>query len=97
MTDKGQKVLRRSPRKKGRKCGRPFTAPRTVTQSVRNSRQNPLAEETKDSDVQLMTDSEVKNIVNVVKTMEDNQNSEVQLVTETEHDRKITARQELLP
>jgi hypothetical protein len=44
-----------------------------------------------------MADSEVQNIVNVAKTMEDNSDSEVLLVTETENEREITARQETLP
>jgi hypothetical protein len=37
---KGEKVLRRSPKKRGKKCGRPFTAPK-----------RPVAKDTEDSDV----------------------------------------------
>jgi hypothetical protein len=44
-----------------------------------------------------MTDSEVQKITEGAKTMDDNNDSEVQSVTETENDRNIIARQDTLP
>ncbi len=47
--------------------------------------------------MQVMTDTEVQKIAIVAKTMEDNNDSEVQFITETENEREIVARQETLP
>jgi hypothetical protein len=92
---KGEMALRRRPRKTGKKCGRPFTAPRTVRQNSRTTTKRKTTE-TEDSDVQVMTDSEVQKITEGAKTMEDNNDSEVQSVTETENERNIIARQDTL-
>jgi hypothetical protein len=59
---KGEKVLRRSPRKTGKKCGRPFVAPRQVTHISKNRKQIPDPKDTEDNDVQVLTDSEVQKI-----------------------------------
>jgi hypothetical protein len=71
--NKGAKVPRRSPRKRGKICGRPFKAPRAVV-------------EERDSDVQ----------VHEKDTVADN-DSQVQIITETENTRDIEARQEADP
>jgi hypothetical protein len=93
---KGEMALRRSPRKTGKKCGRPFTAPRTVRQNSRTTTKRKTTD-TENSDMQVMTDSEVQKITTGAKPMEDNNDSEVQSVTETENDRNIIARQDTLP
>jgi hypothetical protein len=106
MTDKGwrgngEKLLRRSPRKTGKTCGRPFIAPRKVTPTTANKKdidpKQRKTRDTEDSDVQVLTDSEVQNIGIVAKTFEDNNDSEVQLITETQNERDITARQDISP
>jgi hypothetical protein len=66
---KGEVASRRSPRKTGKKCGRPFTAPRTVRENCRTTTKRKTTE-TEDSDVQVMTDSEVQKITEGAKTME---------------------------
>jgi hypothetical protein len=91
---KGDKVLRRSPRKGGKTCGRPFTAPRKGTQAPSNQKKRSGTKDKEDSEVQVLTESEVQTIVNLTKAVEDKADSEVQEVTETENERDITARQE---
>ncbi len=68
---KGDKVLRRSPRKRGKTCGRPFTAPRKVTQSTSNRKKRTVPIDKEDSEVQVLTESEVQTIVNLTKSVED--------------------------
>jgi hypothetical protein len=102
MTDKGWRskggtLPRRSPRKRGNKCRRPFTAPKTVTPATRNPRKKPVVTEIEDSEVQVVTESEVQKIVTAVKTTEYISDSEVHVVTETENERHIVSRQETLP
>ena len=86
---KGEKVLRRSPRKRGKTCGRPFTAPRKVTQSTSNVKKRTVQTHKDDSEVQLLTESEAQTSVNLTKAVEDNADSEVQEVTETKNERQI--------
>ena len=93
---KGEKVLRRSPRKRGKTCGRPFTAPRKVAQSTSNVKKRTVQTHKDDSEVQLLTESEVKTSVNLTKAVEDNADSEVQEVTETKNERDIAARHETM-
>ncbi len=93
---KGEKVVRRSPRRAGKTCGRPFTAPRKVTQSTHNRKKRIVRTDKEDSEVQVLTESEVQTIVHLTKTVEDNADSEVQEVTETENERDISARQETM-
>ena len=94
MTDKGwrgkgEMVLRRSPRKTGKKCGRPFTALRTVTQCTRTTKKKNDERHRRwrcashhrhwgASDSERGQDR-------------DNNDSEVQSVTETENERDITS------
>jgi hypothetical protein len=53
---KGDKVVRRSPRKGGKTCGRPFTAPRKVTQAPRNRNKRSGTTDKEDSEVQISID-----------------------------------------
>jgi hypothetical protein len=57
---KGDKVVRRSPRKGGKTCGRPFTAPRKVTQAPRTRKKRSGTTDKEDSEVQVLTESEVQ-------------------------------------
>jgi hypothetical protein len=107
MTDrgwlsKGDKVARRSPRKRGGKCDRPFTAPRQVTQpsTNRNKRPDPKDVDPKDkqdSEVQVVTDSEVQQILRRGHANIDSGNSELQIITETENERDVTAKRQRVP
>jgi hypothetical protein len=77
-------VVRKSPRRVVKKCNRPFTAPRRVVQ------------ETVDSEVHIITDSEAnQNVIFKAKT-QDVLGSEVQFVTETENAREMDARERQL-
>ena len=77
-------VVRKSPRRVLKKCNRPFTAPRRVVQ------------ETVDSEVQIITESEANpNVISNAKT-QDVLGSEVQFVTETENAREIDIRERQL-
>ena len=93
--------MRRSPRKTGKTCGRPFIAPRKVTPTTTNKKyidpKQRKIRDTEDSDVQVLTDSEVQNFWIVAQTFENNNDSEVQLITETQNERNITARQDISP
>ena len=60
----------------------------------RTTRTVPIDKE--DSEVQVLTESEVQTIVHLTKAVEDNADSEVQEVTETENERDITAREETM-
>jgi hypothetical protein len=89
MTDKEWhnkegKVVRKNPRCGGHKCNRPFIAPRRVV------------EETDDSDVQIITESEVQEIERLQDKPQDLFDSEVHLVTETENARNIDGRERQL-
>ncbi len=59
--------MRRSPRKKGKTCGRPFSAPRIVRQNTRKTPKIVKTNEKEDSDIRVLTESEVEMIV----TMQD--------------------------
>ncbi len=70
MTDKGwqgkgDKLLRRSPKKKGKMCGRPFSAPRTVRQTTAKTPKVVETKETEDSEVRVLTNREVEMIVSM--------------------------------
>jgi hypothetical protein len=57
---KGEKLPRRSPRKKGKTCGRPFKAPRPIIE-LEDSDVIVIAtdvETSKDSEVQVITETE---------------------------------------
>jgi hypothetical protein len=115
MTDrgwlsKGDKVPRRSPRKRGSKCDRPFTAPRQVIPPSTNRKSAPRQvipprpdpkdvdpKDKQDSDVQFVTDSEVQQIRLRVETNVDSTNSELQIITETQNQRDVTAKRQRVP
>jgi hypothetical protein len=88
---KGDKVVRRSPIKRGKKCGRPFVPPRQVRQTSKNREKKVVPKETEDSDVQLVTDSEVQKMCRQAETIADSSSSEVQIITETQNEREIQA------
>ena len=85
---KGDKVVKRSPRKVGRTCGRPFTAPRKVTQAPRNEKKRSGTTDKEDSEVQIFTESEVQPIVHFTKAVED--------IADSDRERYITARRETM-
>jgi hypothetical protein len=59
--NKGDKVARRSPRKRGKKCGRPFKAPRPVVQEQDSDVQEIQIETVADSESQVEIISETQN------------------------------------
>ncbi len=65
---KGDKVPRRSPRKRGNRCGRPFKAPRAVTTDKEEIHFQLRVTAIDDSDVQVLTDSAVQKIQNQTNT-----------------------------
>jgi hypothetical protein len=94
---KGDKVVRRSPIKRGKKCGRPFVAPRQVRQTSTNRKKRVALKETGNSDVQLVTDSEVQQIRGQAETIPDSSSSEVQIITDTQNEREIQATRQTVP
>jgi hypothetical protein len=94
---KGDKVVRRSPIKRGKKCGRPFVAPRQVRQTSSNRKKRVATKETEDSDVQLVTDSEVQQIRRQAETITNSSSSKVQIITDTQNEREILATRQTEP
>jgi hypothetical protein len=94
---KGDKVVRRSPIKRGKKCGRPFVAPKQVKQTASNKKKKVAPTETEDSEVQLVTDSEVQQILRQAETITDSSSSEVQIITDTQNAREIEASRQTVP
>jgi hypothetical protein len=86
---KGDKVLRRSPRKKGKTCGRPFSAPRKVREPTPKTPKIFETKEAEDSDIRVLSNSEVQMIVSMQDIF-----PEVQMITETENQRDLRARLE---
>ena len=56
---KGDKGIRRSPRQTGKTCGRPFSAPRKARETTAKTT-TMTAKETNDSEVRILTESEVE-------------------------------------
>jgi hypothetical protein len=67
-----------------------------VTQSTSNGKKRTVPTDKEDSEVQLLTESQVQTSVNLTKAVEDNADSEVQEVTETENERNISSRHEAM-
>ncbi len=86
---KGDKVLRRSPRKKGKTCGRPFSARRKVSETTPKT---PKIVDPKE--VRVLTDSEVQMITSVDEAVPEIEDSDLMIITESEKGRQIDAQQD---